>query len=139
MNHNVVVSTPSQTIKHVRSVLNKHKINSVPVVDGDKALLGVVSTSDLIKSSSENSPVSQIMTKKVYSIPQYAKVQEAARAMRNHKIHHLIVTHEKKVVGILSTFDLIKLVEEHKYTLKNKAKTQDEKPARGQKYRKMPF
>jgi signal-transduction protein with cAMP-binding, CBS, and nucleotidyltransferase domain len=39
--------------------------------------------------------------------------------MRNHKIHHLIVTHEQKVVGILSAFDLLKLVENHRFIDKN--------------------
>ena len=39
--------------------------------------------------------------------------------MRNHKIHHVVVTHEKKVVGILSAFDLLKLVEGHRYVQKN--------------------
>lgn len=119
MNKNVIVGTPSQTVAHIRTVLSKHKINSLPVVDSEHELLGIVSSSDLISEGSESSPVSQVMTKRVYSIPQYAKIEEAARAMRNHKIHHLIVTHEKKVVGILSSFDLIKLVEEHRYTLKN--------------------
>jgi hypothetical protein len=30
-----------------------------------------------------------------------------------------VVTHEKKVVGILSSFDLLKLVEEHRWVPKN--------------------
>jgi signal-transduction protein with cAMP-binding, CBS, and nucleotidyltransferase domain len=39
--------------------------------------------------------------------------------MRNHKIHHLIVTHEQKVVGIISSFDLLTLVEDHRFVMKN--------------------
>ena len=38
--------------------------------------------------------------------------------MRNHKIHRVVVTHEQKVVGILSAFDLLKLVENHRFTAK---------------------
>ena len=59
------------------------------------------------------------MTEKVYTVPQYDDVSTAARVMRNHRIHRVVVTHEKKVVGILSAFDLLKLVEEHRYVAKN--------------------
>ena len=59
------------------------------------------------------------MTEKIYAVPQYDDVSIAARVMRNHKIHHVVVTHEQKVVGMLSAFDLLKLVEGHRYVAKN--------------------
>jgi hypothetical protein len=31
----------------------------------------------------------------------------------------VVVTHEKKVVGVLSSFDLLKLVEGHRFVAKN--------------------
>ena len=39
--------------------------------------------------------------------------------MRNHKIHHLMVTSEQKIVGVISSFDLLKLVEGHRFVMKN--------------------
>ena len=63
--------------------------------------------------------ISRIVDPKVYTVPRYDGVHIAARIMRNHKIHHLVVTEEKKIVGILSSFDLLKLVEEHRFTMKN--------------------
>jgi signal-transduction protein with cAMP-binding, CBS, and nucleotidyltransferase domain len=39
--------------------------------------------------------------------------------MRNHHIHHVIVTHEQRIVGIISSFDLLKLVEDHRFVMKN--------------------
>ena len=53
------------------------------------------------------------------TIPQYDDVSIAARIMRNHKIHHLMVTSEQKIVGVLSSFDLLKLVEGHRFVMKN--------------------
>ncbi len=49
----------------------------------------------------------------------YALSSIAARIMRNHGIHRVVVTHEHKVVGMLSAFDLLKLVEDHRYVAKN--------------------
>ena len=75
-------------------------------------------TSDLLHDRPDGAPVSRFMTKKLYNVPQYGDVSLAARVMRNHKIHHVVVTHEQKVVGILSSFDLIKLVEDHRFVMK---------------------
>jgi CBS domain-containing protein len=52
-------------------------------------------------------------------VPKYDDVSIAARVMRNHRIHRVVVTHEQKVVGVLTAFDLLKLVENHRYVEKN--------------------
>ena len=100
-------------------MLERNSISSVPVVDSDGHPIGVVSSTDLVQELKPAAPISQIMTEKVYTVPQYDDTSIAARVMRNHKIHHVVVTHEQKVVGILSAFDLLKLVESHRYVAKN--------------------
>ena len=50
--------------------------------------------------------------------------------MRNHQIHHLVVTHEQKIVGVLSAFDLLKLVEDHRFVMKNPSTPSKKKPKR---------
>ncbi len=39
--------------------------------------------------------------------------------MRNHGIHHVVVAEGQAVVGILSSFDLLRLVEDHRFVAKN--------------------
>ena len=55
----------------------------------------MVSASDIVIVEKTGLPVSHIMTEKVYTIPGYDDISVAARIMRNHKIHHLMVTREK--------------------------------------------
>ena len=100
-------------------MLHKNSISSVPVVDSDGHPVGIVSAIDLIDDLKAGSPVSAIMGDKVFTVPQYDDVSIAARIMRNHHIHHVVVTNEQKVVGIVSAFDLLKLVEDHRYISKN--------------------
>ena len=119
MSETVVTTEPHQSIEHIRQLLERNKITSVPVVDSDGKPVGIVSVTDLAHDLKAGSPISSIMTEKVYVVPKYEDVSIAARVMRNHKIHHVVVTHEKKVVGILSAFDLLKLVEDHRYIEKN--------------------
>ena len=118
MSTSVVTAEPHHSVEHVRAMLENNHISSVPVVDSEGVPVGVVSATDLAHDLKAGSPVSSIMTEKVYTVPAYDDVSTAARVMRNHKIHHLAVTHEKKVVGILSAFDLLKLVEGHRYVEK---------------------
>jgi len=119
MSQSVVTTEPHKSIDHVRAKMGKGKIGSIPVVNTDGEPVGIVSSTDLVSELNGSSPISTLMTEKVYTVPQYEDVSIAARVMRNHRIHRVVVTHEKKVVGILSAFDLLKLVEEHRYVAKN--------------------
>ena len=58
------------------------------------------------------------MTTPVYTVPRYEGPHIAARVMKNHRIHHVVVTHEKKVVGMLSSYDLLELVSGHRFVMK---------------------
>jgi CBS domain-containing protein len=100
-------------------MLERNKLSAVPIVDPQDRAVGIISATDLLPDLNGSSPVSAIMTEKVYCVPQYDDVSVAARVMRNHKIHRVVVTHEQKVVGVLSTFDLLKLVEKHRFVAKN--------------------
>jgi len=119
MTRSVITAQPHQSVEHVRSMLEKNSISAVPVVDSDGHPIGIVSSTDLVRELKPGSPISQVMTEKVYTVPQYDDTSIAARVMRNHKIHRVVVTHEKQVVGMLSAFDLLELVESHRYVAKN--------------------
>lgn len=54
--------------------------------------------------------VADIMTPKLHTIREEATVSEAARLMLDAHIHRLLVTQDHKVIGILTTFDLLKLL-----------------------------
>ena len=119
MTKSVVTTGPDASIESVRDTLQSNKVGSLPVVDGEGQPVGIVSTTDLLPSLDPSSPVSTIMTEKVYTVPGYDDVSIAARIMRNHKVHRVVVTHEQKVVGVISAFDLLELVEGHRWVAKN--------------------
>jgi len=119
MPESTVTTEPHSTVDRVRKIMERNKIGAIPVVDTDGRPVGIISVTDLVPSLKPESAVSTIMTEKVYTVPKYADVSIAARVMRNHKIHRVVVTHEQKVVGVLSAFDLLKLVEGHRFVAKN--------------------
>lgn len=113
-----ITTRPHKSVGHVKGIMQKNGIHSVPVVDENNELEGIVTTSDFLADVSDGTPVSKVMSRQVYTVPLYNDVHIAARVMRNHKIHHLAVTHEKEIVGVLSSFDLLRLVEEHRFVMK---------------------
>jgi CBS domain-containing protein len=115
----VITVGPHKTLEQAQLIMQDKNIHSLPIVDGDGTAIGIITTSDFTKGHSPDSKLRQIMTKRVYCVPAYNDVHVAARIMRNHKIHHVIVLDEKKVAGIISSFDLLKLVEEHRFVMKN--------------------
>ncbi len=123
-----------ETIDSVRQLMLEHGFNSLPVVNEENEARGIITSSDLLNGHAPETKAAKVMTRKVYTVPQYSGVHVAARIMRNHRIHHVIVTHEKKVVGLLSTFDLLQLVEDKRFTLKN-APTSSKRRSSGKRKR----
>ena len=115
----VITTVPHKSVGHVKDIMSTNNIQSVPVVDKENEIVGIITAHDLMEHHKESSPIKSIMTTEVYTLPIYSDVHIAARVMRNHKIHHVVVTHEKKIVGVLSAFDLLKLVEDHRFVMKN--------------------
>ncbi len=130
MTASVVTTQPHASIAYIRGLMKRHKIGSIPVVDSDGHPVGIVSSTDLVTELKSAAPVSTIMTEKVLTVPKYDEVSTAARVMRNHKIHHVVVTHEKQVVGVLSSFDLLRLVENHRFIAKPPPTAPTRKPSK---------
>ena len=56
--------------------------------------------------------VRDVMTRKLYSIPEDAPVREIASMMVNGHLHRVLVTRDSDVTGIISTLDLVRLLAE---------------------------
>mgnify|MGYP001823149935 CR=1 FL=1 len=125
----VISAVPHQTVAHVRDMMERNRIHALPIVGPQMEVLGIVSSADLARRLKDDTPISRVMSRDVKTIPAYNDVSAAARAMRRSKIHHLVVTHEKQVVGVITSFDLMKLVEGHRFVMKNEP-TKTRKKAR---------
>ena len=112
MARDVFVARADDPVAQVRDLMAERKIHAVPVVGHDNEPAGIVTSTDLVLELDPDTPVSEVMTATVYAVPPHAAVRDAARMMLEHRIHHLVVTHKKKIVGILSSYDLLRVVAE---------------------------
>lgn len=107
----VVLVSPTDTLGEVREKMTGLDIGAVPVVDESGVLLGIVTSEDLVTDYPLTLPVSRVMSAPVLTLPPDADASEAASTMREQACHHIVVTKKNRVVGIVSSFDLLKLIE----------------------------
>ena len=60
-----------------------------------------------------NEPLSSIMTKNVITASPDDKLSVARDIFKQNRVHHLPIVHGTQLLGILTTYDMFKLVEKH--------------------------
>jgi predicted transcriptional regulator len=133
MSENLITINQNATIKELVSIFSDKGIIGVPVIDGDECVVGVVSSMDVMKNESSHDfyrstsanlfehtseetsnfldrKVDTIMTKDLYTISADDTIAKMAKIMYEQKIHRLLVVDYNKLKGIVSTFDLLKLI-----------------------------
>ena len=123
----VAVLTRHQTAGHARKMMSELCIHCLPINDNEGKLVGILTSHDLMDSVKDETLVGKAMTRDVQTIARYGSPHVAARLMRKNHIPHLVVTHENKIVGVLSSFDLLQLIEHKRFVDKNLPSTPKKK------------
>ena len=110
MSSPVVVTKESTKLKYTRELISRKSINAVPVLKEDGEIAGILSSSDLAKAHDENMTVGDIMTEKVHLILTNNRVQDAAKTMIKHSVHHLVVMEDKDGIGMVRPLDIMRSV-----------------------------
>lgn len=105
---NIVTMMGSFTVPEAIKLIDQYQVNFLPIVDDHKLFYGVVSWRDLIKSFPPKTKLYDIAQTNVWTIQEDSNCKSAANLMVEKKIHHLIVLRDKKIVGIVSSLDLLK-------------------------------
>jgi CBS domain-containing protein len=133
---------PDMSCEEVMDLMLSNRISGVPVVEPEGMLVGVITMYDLIDANMNYAYsstyfqetqlerqlqkeglhlekisegfVSDFMVRNVYTAKAETRVEELARQMFKHRIHRIIITEpdSKKPIGIVTTFDLLKLMAE---------------------------
>ena len=107
MSGEVKTVNTSDVVGTVRDALIDGHIGAVAVLDDHGNLAGIISASDLVEEWAPEMGVLTVMSDNVAVTTPTANLVDAARTMLDHRIHHLVVVDDAKVVGMLSSFDLL--------------------------------
>ncbi|HJS37778.1 MAG TPA: DUF294 nucleotidyltransferase-like domain-containing protein [Burkholderiales bacterium] len=93
-------------------IMQEHDVGSVIVVDARARPLGIFTSRDLMQVAAEGGlerPVSAFMSRDPVSLPPHAFAYEAALAMTERRIRHILVMEGGRLVGVISERDLFAL------------------------------
>lgn len=137
IHRDVVVIESERTLPELEALLLQHHISGVPVVEaGTGELLGVVSQSDIVRHLSQRQPgpsvgfhdtiwfdimmpnlspdssqvrVKEIMTPYIHFATEDATVAEVLDLMLENHIHRVVITRQRRLVGVVTSLDLLRL------------------------------
>lgn len=113
---------PDAAVNDAVVTLADSHISALPVVDVLGRMVGVISSTDILTSEAEaedatarealfeDTMVRDIMTLHPLTVSGDAEVREAAQQMLYADIHRLFVVNGERVVGVISTTDIMRAV-----------------------------
>ena len=107
------ILTEKDTLKSVSEKLQKYNVGAMPVLsDKDESVIGIISERDLARyickdEFKNNLLVSKIMSKNIISCDLNTSVTQLMEIISSHKIRHVLIIEEKKLLGIVSIGDVV--------------------------------
>lgn len=124
MTTELVTVMASTSLADAKSLFAKHHIHHLPVVSPEGNLVGIFSLTDLLKVTdilTATTTVGGLMTSHLAKLEPSDNIRTAANVFALNRFHALPVVEGKKLVGILTTLDLIKLMDREKVRLEDYA------------------
>ena len=119
MSQDVITVAPNEDVIFAFEKLMKHKISSLPVLNGDK-LVGIVTATDLghnliLDKYELGTTVEQVMVEQLVCVDPEDNLLTAVRKMNefgseNSIINQLMVVEDHKLKGIISDGDIIRAI-----------------------------
>jgi CBS domain-containing protein len=127
MTKNLTTLHEADPVSKIRKIFEGERIHHIPVVSGEK-LIGMVSWNDFMRVSfgefgnqdsrgldailDHTYKMQDVMTANPVSIPASGTIRDAARILGTQSFHALPVVEEEKLVGLVTSTDLINYLAE---------------------------
>ncbi len=108
--------TPMQTIALCAKNMNDHKIGAVPVLDKNGHMVGIFTERDILTKviyknlNINTTPVKEVMTEKFIFVSPETRIGEAMKVISSKRVRHLPIVVNNKLLGILSSGDIMKWI-----------------------------
>ncbi len=109
-----VTCSQDYPVRGALELMRKANVGSILLTDEDGGPAGMFTLKDLrdrvaLGNCDMDRPMREVMTPQPFSLPDTAPAFEAALAMAQRSIHHVVITHEGRVSGVISEKDLFAL------------------------------
>jgi CBS domain-containing protein len=113
----IMHSTP---LGEAKNLLEEHGIHHLPVVDPTGNLVGILSQSDFLKTLDHDASATtagELMSTHLAKLEPGDDIRTAANVFALNRFHALPVVEGSKLVGILTTLDLIRFMDKEVVSL----------------------
>ena len=113
----VWTTSPKDTVYEAIGLMGEKNIGALVVVEGDK-VVGVLSERDYSRKvvlqgrTSRDTLVGEILSQPVITIRRKESIEKCMQLMTEHRIRHLPVVDENRLIGLISMGDLVRWVME---------------------------
>ena len=108
-----ITGTRTMTLREAAAQMNQVRVSSLLITEGER-LVGILTDRDLrsrvvAQGLSFGTPVGEVMTPGPATLPGEAHALDALLTMTRRNIHHLPVTEKGKLIGMVTSTDLLRL------------------------------
>jgi CBS domain-containing protein len=115
-NRQIWTISKDQNVKQALILMSEKNIGAIIVVDTSGFPIGIFSERDYARKiilkgkSSKDTLLDEVMTKELITVTKDYKIEQCMEIMIEKKIRHLPVLEDRKIVGIISIGDLLKIM-----------------------------
>jgi len=111
MRRNVKCILETKSVKEAARLMKRYNIGGLIVVDRRGKVKGIVTKTDIVYKyvAGKKRRLRDVMTKRLIKIDPGATLEEAAELMARHHIEKLPVFEGRKLVGIISASDILRI------------------------------
>jgi CBS domain-containing protein len=112
MTRDVVCVDSQDTIEHVETVMNSRNLSFVPVGDSTGNIFGIITAQQVehfrtAKMNPKLIKAWEICTYKPPHVDPNLSIVEVAKLMVQKCIHHIVVTENDSIVGVVTSLDIV--------------------------------
>jgi len=105
---------PSETLRSAAAAMREHEVSALMVMDG-RAPKGIITERDIVQAISQHGAqalvmgVGTAMSRALITVTTRDSLRHAMRLMTVHRVRHLPVVDDGRLVGLVSIGDVVKL------------------------------
>ena len=115
-NRQIWTISKDQSVRQALVLMSEKNIGAIIIVDNNDFPVGIFSERDYARKiilkgkSSKDTLLDEVMTKELITVTRDYKIDQCMEIMNDKKIRHLPVLENKKIVGIISIGDVLKIM-----------------------------
>jgi len=115
-NRQIWTISKDQSVREALILMSEKNIGAIIIVDNNDFPIGIFSERDYARKivlkgkSSKDTLLDEVMTKELITVTRDYKIDQCMEVMSEKRIRHLPVLENKKIVGIISIGDVLKIM-----------------------------